>query len=456
MRDRHTIRIGNPYAPYEGWRRRRQRDRQVALLGGVIFLFAFGIIWKLKQPKTLYAIYVNQRPWAYVKSHDEAKEVKDEALKRKVSGKKGARVIEHVSIREVDKKGKELDSYEVALSKLESVLTVVSAAKVLLVNGKPVFSAPDETIIKAALEKIKRSGVPANKGPLKYVAFKENVEIAQKEVKSPGVASVEEALSKLRSTTTVQEKAVYYTVKKGDMGWEIAQKFHVPIKTLVKMNPGANLKSLRIGQSLKVSVSPGRTRVTKSILTVVAKKEVRETSKVPAPVVMQKTDKLFRGEKKVLKDGKPGMKEEIAVVVYENGVEKRRNVLWRKVTKKPQPKIIQVGIKPKTQTSRYFPSVFGRGYGTKMAYVIYQKYRHGNYKGHFRGVYGMKELGVSVGVAHSLDHAFGVHFAEGLSWSSVYTYLARGDRSFGGRWGCSGGPHDPYGAARWVKQYILK
>lgn len=453
MRDRHTVRIGNPYAPYDGWQRRRQRDRMGTL---VLVIILLPVIWFVRRPRTLYAIYVNQRPFVYVKSEKEAKEIKATALKKKTEGKERARVVEQLTIKEVDKKGKEIDSYEVALSKLESMLTVVSSAKVLIVNGKPVFSAPDETVIKTALERLKQSGVPTGKGPLKYVTFKEKVEITAQEVKSPSITSVEEALQALRSTAIEKEKVVYYTVKKGDMGWEIAQKFKVPIKTLVKMNPQANLKNLRIGAKLKISVVPSKKRVTKSILTVVSKKEVREKSAVSPPVVMQKSDKLFRGERKILKQGKPGTKEEIALVVYENGVEKRRKVIWSRVTKKPQPKVIQVGTKQKTQTSRYFPAALGRGAGTKMAYVIYQKYRHGNYKGHFRGVYGMKELGVSVGVAHSLNHAFGVHFAEGLSWGQVYASLSRGDRSFGGRWGCSGGPHDPYGAARWVKQYILQ
>lgn len=457
--DRRSFRLSNPYAPYDGWRRRRRRERLTSLGIVLVLVAAVMLAMSFRRPKTLVAIYVNQKPWVYVKNETEAKEVRDVVVKKKIAGKKHARLVEHVVIKVVPKKTQEIDDHDVAITKLDSVLTVVSSVRVLLVNGKPVLSALDDGVIKAALEKMKKSGVPAVKGPFKTVAFKENVQIVSKDLPAPSVSRVDEALAKLKlqsSSSSTGEKFVTYTVKKGDMAWAVAQKNKIPILALKKLNPQVNLKSLRIGEKLKISSSGKIKKKIKSLLTVVAKKEVREKSVIQPPVVMKKSDKLFRGEKKVLKEGKPGTKEEIAVVVYENGVETRRNILWRKVTKKPTPKVIQVGTKLKTQTSRFSPSVFGRNYGTKMAYLIYMQYRHGNYKGHFRGVYGMKELGVSVPVAHSLNHAFGVHFADGLSWEQVVAYLSHGDRSFGGRWGCSGGPHDPYSAAKWIKKYILQ
>lgn len=454
MNDRRSFRQQNPYAPYDGWRKKRRKERLYSLVVLAVLAVAAMLMMTLRRPKVLYAIYVNQRPWVYVRSENEAKEIKDVVLKKKTEGRKEARLVEQVTVKQVPKKNQEIDDRNVAISKLESVLTVVSTAKVLMVNDKPVLSALDDGIIKAALERIKQNGLPANKQGIRTVTFKEDVQIVDKDVQSPGVNSVEEAMKKLQSSSVTEEKYVTYAVKKGDMAWQVAQRYKIPIMELKKLNPRSNLKSLHIGEKLKIS-SSGKRKKIKSLITVVAKKEVREKSVIQPPVVMQKSDKLFRGEKKVVKEGKPGTKEEIAVVVYENGVEARRNVLWRKVTKKPAPKVIQVGTKLKTQTSRFAPMVFGRNYGTKMAYYIYMQYRHGNYNGHFRGVYGMKDLGVPVPIAHSLNHAFGVHFAEGLSWGQVYSYLSRGDRSFGGRWGCSGGPHDPYGAARWIKQYIL-
>ncbi len=454
--DRRSFRQSNPYAPYDGWRRRRRRERLTSLFALVVLVAVVMLGMSFRRPKTLVAIYVNQKPWVYVKSEKEAKEVRDIVVKKKMAGKKHARLVEHVTIKVVPKKTQEIDDHDVAITKLDSVLTVVSSVKVLLVNGKPVLSALDDGVIKAALEKIRKGGVPAGKGPFKTVAFKENVQIVGKDLPAPSVSRVEEALAKLQSSSSsTEEKFITYTVKKGDMAWAVAQKNKIPILTLKRLNLQVDLKSLRIGEKLKISSSGKIKKKIRSLITVVAKKEVREKSVIQPPVVMKKSDKLFRGEKKVLKEGKPGTKEEIAVVVYENGVETRRKFLWRKVTKKPAPKVIQVGTKLKTQTSRFSPSIFGRNYGTKMAYLIYMQYRHGNYKGHFRGVYGMKELGVSVPVAHSLNHAFGVHFADGLPWEQVYAYLSHGDRSFGGRWGCSGGPHDPYSAARWIKQYIL-
>src|SRR3990167_564754 len=109
MNERRSLRQQNPYAPYDGWRIKRQKERRVFLGIAVVLVTAIALMMTLSRPKVLYAIYVNQRPWVYVRSEEEAKEIKDFVVKKKTEGKKKARLIEQVAIKQVPRKNREID-----------------------------------------------------------------------------------------------------------------------------------------------------------------------------------------------------------------------------------------------------------------------------------------------------------------------------------------------------------
>lgn len=183
-------------------------------------------------------------------------------------------------------------------------------------------------------------------------------------------------------------------------------------------------------------------------LPIICKKQKEVFEDIPFKTVTQKDSSLYTGVRQVVQEGVPGRRKVEVLLTYENRKQVEKKVLKSEVVFPAREKRVKEGTRPRISAARK------RSNAAFLARKIYQQYRRGNHKGRFRGVYGMEELGVSVPVAHSLNHAFGAHFAHGLSWSRIVAYLKRGDHSFGGRWGCSGGPHDTEGAARWIARNL--
>jgi len=68
-----------------------------------------------------------------------------------------------------------------------------------------------------------------------------------------------------------------------------------------------------------------------------------EHQKFAAPVIKRKTDKLDKGETRVVRHGRPGVRDITYRFVLRNGKVHRRTTLDQDVHRKPRPKVIRVG-----------------------------------------------------------------------------------------------------------------
>ena len=70
-----------------------------------------------------------------------------------------------------------------------------------------------------------------------------------------------------------------------------------------------------------------------------------EREKFAAPVVEKKDDSMNAGETKVVRPGKPGVRNVTYLLVFEDGKLAAKHVKNQDVLKKPQPRVIRIGTK---------------------------------------------------------------------------------------------------------------
>ncbi len=141
--------------------------------------------------------------------------------------------------------------------------------------------------------------------------------------------------------------AIYYTVKDGDTPSEIAQMHDISTAELMALNPDADFKIFRTGTKLTISAEVNYVHV--KIIKVVEKTEstMYETEKV-------ESDKLFRGDRRVIRKGVKGTDRVTYLITYVDGVQISSEVIDRITLIEPTNEKVQIGTK-KT-------SVYSSGY----------------------------------------------------------------------------------------------
>lgn len=125
------------------------------------------------------------------------------------------------------------------------------------------------------------------------------------------------------------------------------------VKT-VACTVGELLRDCRIELGEEDIVRPGLTQEVKpgQIVRVarVSTKQVTYREEVAPPVVERKDSSMYRGTSKTIAAGSPGLVERTALVRYEDGRIKERQVLSTKWLRQPETRIVAVGTRPPVYT----------------------------------------------------------------------------------------------------------
>lgn len=179
------------------------------------------------------------------------------------------------------------------------------------------------------------------------------IEFLKKIQLKPGLypVSAVRPVGELKALLSEEERGeAYYTVVAGDTPLRIAEKNGISVADLQAMNPQVNLEvSLFPGDELLVSRS-----VPKLGVKITATERYRES--IEFEIQQETVPSQNVGWTNLKQEGREGIREYTAEVVYVDGQETERNVVDRKVIREPVPQILQVGgnrplqVVPKTSS----------------------------------------------------------------------------------------------------------
>lgn len=166
------------------------------------------------------------------------------------------------------------------------------------------------------------------------------IEFLKKVQLKPGLypVSAVRPLGELKAELSGEERGeTYYTVISGDTPLRIAAKNGISVADLQSLNPNVDVeKTLYPGDQLLVSRS-----VPKLGIKVMATVKYRET--IPFSIKQETDPSQTVGWTNLKQEGKEGVREYTAEVVYIDGTETERNVIDRRVVREPVDQILQVG-----------------------------------------------------------------------------------------------------------------
>lgn len=157
--------------------------------------------------------------------------------------------------------------------------------------------------------------------------------------------------------TSTKSNAVYHTVAAGDTLSGIASENNMYLSELLSYNPKLNEdSSLHVGDRLVISNQVNYIRVK------VMKTEKRDVS-IAYETEIKETDSLYKGQSKVVQEGKKGTERITEMVTYIDGVRSFVSEISSVVIKEPTKEIINKGTKVVVQ-STYSGGSYTGGYSS--------------------------------------------------------------------------------------------
>ncbi len=147
--------------------------------------------------------------------------------------------------------------------------------------------------------------------------------------------------------TSTKSSAVYHTVKAGDSLSKIASDYKMYLSELLSYNPKLTEDTkLHVGDKIVISNQVNYIRVK------VMKTEKRTVS-IDYETETKESSTLYKGQSKVVQEGKKGKEKITEMVTYIDGVRSYVTEISSEVIKKPTKEIIYKGTKQVVQSSYY-------------------------------------------------------------------------------------------------------
>jgi len=203
------------------------------------------------------------------------------------------------------------------------------------VDGEIWFVVEDKLALDNMLETYKLSYLKnINENAINVISeFEQDIQITQVRVEKDKLITLEEAQTKI---TAIEKEAVIYTVVRGDSFWAIAEKYDIPLSTIINLNP--NLDPELIFAGTKILFEPKD-----PVLDVVVSFQTTVTEDVPYDTEYIKDGSLYSGSRVVVKKGQEGSKEVTYGITIRNGYASETSVLNELEKVAPVGSVIRVG-----------------------------------------------------------------------------------------------------------------
>jgi murein DD-endopeptidase MepM/ murein hydrolase activator NlpD len=300
----------------------------------IVAVVAVGI--HLATRKNAYALQLGDQPLGIIKEATVADELFRTAITQ-IEQEVGTKiqVKQELSGNPVHASKKKLVTKEYMITQIRQNITYVVEAYVLLVDGVEKAILPSMAEANAVLDEVQRQYIPEGT-VVEEKNFVEKVDIKPKFVEQSVMISQKDAI-KILTVGTEQQKQ--YKVQAGDSLWSISSNADMTLDELLKANPDITEKSiLKIGQEISLIVP-------KPLLSVQTKEKITYKETIEKPIEYRKDEKQYKDYKKVIQQGKAGVKEITAYLLRTNGYEEGAQILSEKILEETVTEIIVVGTK---------------------------------------------------------------------------------------------------------------
>lgn len=318
-------------------------------VGGLVItlsLVSF-ILPQIKTSSIAYSVEVEDNTLAVVRSKDDFIEALED-VKRETLFLYGQEAVldEKPDFIETRVKKEKITEYKEMVKNIKAQFDIKLKATAIKVNGEEVIIVKDNKIANKILDNIKDSFTGEEDLEYEYIGFVEDVKIVETAVDLSNIMDEEEAL-RLIAIGTNEEKV--HEIEEGENTWTIAQKYGLDMDDIMKANPDIVPEKLQIGQQISLIVP-------KPLVSVETKEYIELVEEIPFETEYEKTDVLYKGDKKITVQGKEGKREIKGYIVKENGVNIDKEIIEERILVEPETRIIAEGTKerPATMATGFF------------------------------------------------------------------------------------------------------
>ena len=293
---------------------------------------------------TGFEYFYNGRSLGYVKDQNDVTKILNlvsEQLSREHGYKINISENSDIEFKPIFILDKELDDIDTVLERFTYMSDTKAEGYTLYVDGMAVVTCKDQATVEKVLNALidefteeKDNVVYKEKG------FDEDVEIRKTTVRLKNISSYTEAK---RRILTGGSKEIKYVVEDGDTLYGICEKYNISLEELEANNAHQDLSMIHKGDELII------TKAT-ALVSVRTISQEKYAKKIEYKTKVIKNDSMYKGNSKVIQEGKNGKKVVTARVIRVNGDKVSETELSSKIITKPVTKIIEKGTKepPKT------------------------------------------------------------------------------------------------------------
>lgn len=301
---------------------------------------------------TLYHVYVDGEEIGTVDHPDLIQQYIDKQImkQKSVHGSLDVEVENQIEFKEETQLNASTEN-ERTLEALEAKIELKVTAQALTVDGEVVGYTANKEIMNQVLEEVKKQYGPlpvaqdksqtvqaVEEAESLTVTFKEDYTIKESKVNPEKVLTKEEFKTLLLKGSIEQ---MIHTVQEGDCIGCIAKKYNITSEDIYRNNPGIKEDTLlQLGQELIVTAAKPKLTVQR-----IEQKAVEET--IDFQIDIRPTETMFRGDQKIIQEGKEGRKRVTYQLISENGVQTEKKIIEEVILEEPVAKIIHKGSKVK-------------------------------------------------------------------------------------------------------------
>lgn len=309
----------------------KQPKEPSAIIGVAFYtIFVMFLVCLVSSLNMKWGVYTGDRLIAVVDDAAGARTVIDRLLEESAGSEKTATQLQRVYLKKTRLTGPVVKGNELRLAIIDAVTSKTDGTQIV-VDGKAVLALSSRAEAEQVLNDLK-SCYAVVEG---RTGFVEDVRLVDGLVERFKLVSVDRALEILKNGSS---KTATYLVKEGDTLWDISARLGVPVDKLIASNPGFDPETIKPGDTLRLE----RTEPLINVETVLTRVSVEQ---IDRPVEEKQDSSLFKGERKVVDQGKNGKREATYRVVMRNGAEVSREIINEVILEQPKPKVIATGTK---------------------------------------------------------------------------------------------------------------